>query len=177
MTDQENPERFYQALGRTIQVLRIDQGIDRKDFADRAGISYSYLTAIENGTRKASSKVLMAVADALGLRSHQLLADAQERHDRQPPSPKLALAPSLRMAVSPLPSMQQPRMRHPWFHGETADAVESSPVPVPGRAHRTPDQTGGDAGFLAAIARLLPGLSSDDRAMLLNLARKLSELG
>jgi DNA-binding XRE family transcriptional regulator len=177
MTDQENPERFYQALGRTIQVLRIDQGIDRKDLADRAGISYSYLTAIEHGTRKASSKVLMAVADALGLRSHQLLADAQERHDREPPPPKPAFAPSVRMAVSPLPSMQQPRMRRPWFHGETAEPRESPSAPVAGRIQETPDQTGDNAEFLAAIARLLPGLSSDDRAMLLSLARKLSELG
>ena len=68
--EREHPE-FYEALGRTVQVLRTDQGLDRRDLADRAGISYSYLAAIENGKKPPSSKVLFSIAGALGLLSHE----------------------------------------------------------------------------------------------------------
>ncbi len=64
-------------------MLRTDQSLDRKDLADRAGISYSYLAAIENGKKPPSSKVLFAIAGALGLLSHELLASVETRFRRQ----------------------------------------------------------------------------------------------
>ena len=58
---------FALALGRAIKVLRTLQGIDRKDLADRAGLSYSYLAEIENGKKSPSASAQKAIADALGL--------------------------------------------------------------------------------------------------------------
>ena len=58
---------FVEALGRTIKVLRTDLGIDRRTLAQEAGISYSYLTEIENGNKPPSSSVLGPIASALGM--------------------------------------------------------------------------------------------------------------
>jgi transcriptional regulator with XRE-family HTH domain len=70
---------FDQALGRTIQVLRTDRGQSRRDLADRADISYSYLSAIENGTKAASSRTVAAIAGSLGVHRHELVAAAEAR--------------------------------------------------------------------------------------------------
>ena len=70
---------LYEALGRTIRVLRTEQGLSRSDLAKRAGVSYSYLSAIENGTKPPSTKIQMLVARALGVHTHELLAAAEAR--------------------------------------------------------------------------------------------------
>ena len=159
---------FYEALGRTIQVLRTDQGLDRKDLAKRAEISYSYLAAIENGKKPPSSKVLFRIADALGLRSHEMLASVESRWALQ----------------SDHPRMERPTRRAAWFHG----AEEGAP-PVPGAAmaaapqpqferSNTPGQRAvpsSPAGFLMELQRLSDGLDDHDRDMVLDLARRLAE--
>lgn len=159
-TERERPE-FYEALGRTIQVLRTDQSLDRKDLADLAGISYSYLAAIENGKKPPSSRVLFAIARALGLHSHELLASVENRFQRRqaslPPAPRLA-APSRRQA---------------WFHGA------GSPPPDRGEAPSAPPAwlrpvPYSPAGFLMELDRLTRDLTDEDRDLVLGLARRLA---
>jgi len=70
---------FYDALGRTIQVIRTDLGLSRRELADRVGISYSYMAAIETGRKRPSSPVLLTIARRLGLQSHELLEAAERR--------------------------------------------------------------------------------------------------
>ena len=77
------PPGFAEALGRTIKVIRTDQGIERRDLAERAGISYSYITEIENGNKPPSSSVLGPIAAALGLRMSQLIESAEVRMETQ----------------------------------------------------------------------------------------------
>ena len=77
------PPGFAEALGRTIKVIRTDLGIERRDLAERAGISYSYITEIENGNKPPSSSVLGPIATALGLRMSQLIEAAEARMDTQ----------------------------------------------------------------------------------------------
>jgi len=74
---------FAEALGRTIKVIRTDLGIERRDLAERAGISYSYITEIENGNKPPSSSVLGPIATALGLRMSQLIEAAEGRMETQ----------------------------------------------------------------------------------------------
>ncbi|MBU1226079.1 MAG: helix-turn-helix domain-containing protein [Actinobacteria bacterium] len=162
--DRERPE-MYQALGRTIQVLRTDQGLDRKDLAERAGISYSYLAAIETGNKPPSSKVLFAIAEALGLRSHELMGAAESRHDRHHGS--------------------SPSRPGAWFHSKPApptvrtaayapapevDAMleDREDLPMNRNLPRSP------AGYLMELERLTAGLSDRDREMILDLARRLA---
>lgn len=57
-------------------------GLSRKEIAARAGISYPYLSQLETGARQGSPKALWAVADALGMRHHELQARAE---DAEPP--------------------------------------------------------------------------------------------
>jgi transcriptional regulator with XRE-family HTH domain len=169
--EHERPE-FYEALGRTIQVLRTDQSLDRKDLADRAGISYSYLAAIENGKKPPSSKVLFAIAGALGLLSHELLASVETRLRRryQPPAAPRFAAPSARQAwfhgapaAAPAPSRPADRL-HP-----SAFASASRPPPPPSGS--TPYSA---AGFLMELERLNEQLSDEDRDLVLGLARRLA---
>jgi transcriptional regulator with XRE-family HTH domain len=70
---------FAAAIGRTIKVIRTDLGIERRELATAVGISYSYLTEIENGNKPASSTVLRPIAHALGLRLSQLTEAAELR--------------------------------------------------------------------------------------------------
>ncbi|MBN2114404.1 MAG: helix-turn-helix transcriptional regulator [Acidimicrobiia bacterium] len=171
--EHERPE-FYAALGRTIQVLRTDQGLDRKDLADRAGISYSYLAAIENGKKPPSSKVLFAIASALGLLSHELLASVETRLRRQHQPGGTA---EFGAAVP----------RRAWFHGappasrraaaptalgyarEQAPArLSGTNAPTPGTTPRSP------SGFLIELERLNPLLDEGDRDLVVELARRLA---
>jgi len=166
--EREGPD-FYEALGRTIQVLRTDQSLDRKDLADRAGISYSYLAAIENGKKPPSSKVLFAIAGALGLHSHELLASVEGRVQRR------------RALGRQGPQLPAPSRRQPWFHGagvSPADRAEgpTAPTSAPAwapAAGREPVPYS-PAGFLLEIDRLTRVLSEEDRDMVLGLARHLA---
>ena len=172
--EHERPE-FYEALGRTVQVLRTDQGLDRKDLADRAGISYSYLAAIENGKKPPSSKVLFAIAGALGLLSHELLASVETRVRRQ-------------HQPAAVPRFAAPSERQAWFHSAPspgARVAASRPDPDWSRsaqfaaAPRPSGQASASvpysaAGFLMEMERLNPQLSDEDRDLVLGLARRLA---
>ena len=61
------PPGFAEALGRTIKVIRTDQGIERRELAERAGISYSYITEIENGQQAALVLRPRAYRDRVGI--------------------------------------------------------------------------------------------------------------
>ena len=73
---------YNEAMGRAIKVVRTEQGIERRELAEKAGISYSYLAEIENGNKPPSSQVLLAIAEALGLRPSELHATADSLPDR-----------------------------------------------------------------------------------------------
>jgi transcriptional regulator with XRE-family HTH domain len=91
MPARRDPLDLAQSLGRTIQVLRADAGVERSELADRARISYSYLSAIESGRKQPSGPVLGRIAAALGLRGHELLGAAERRLDRAGDSPERRL--------------------------------------------------------------------------------------
>jgi len=141
-------EGFYDALGHTIKVARADLGIERAELAERAGISYSYLAAIENGQKQPSSQVLLALAEALGLRSHELLESAENRRDRN------------LSANEEYPG---------WLSGKPARA------PMVAASMAAPAAPPLREDFVAELARLARGLSEEDKAVLVALARRLAE--
>jgi len=71
--------RLAAAIGRTIQVLRTDRGWSRKQFAARTGLSYSFLSEIENGVKQPSSRNFALIAGALDVAPGALLYDAERR--------------------------------------------------------------------------------------------------
>lgn len=140
---------FAEALGRTIRLLRIDTDIERRELAERAGISYSYLSAIENGTKTPSARLLYALAQALGVRDDELLVMARER-----------AAPADTEGVIPPPPA-------------APMAVAAAPAAAPRRVfrRRRPPHPAPDA---EELAELLEQLDPDDAAAVLDLARRLA---
>ena len=156
-------EGFYDALGHTIKVARTDLGIDRKVLAEMAGISYSYLAAIENGQKQPSSHVLLSLADALGLRTHELLESAEDRRVRG-------------MTVSEdLPSWLAGRPSSPPVAGAAPMAAARGPEPAEAMYAAAPapepDRT---EAFLEELVELARDLPEEDRQLLLHMARKLT---
>ena len=56
---------FYEGLGRAIKVARTAMGLERKELAERAGVSYAYLSDIETGRGRPGSRSFLAIAEAL----------------------------------------------------------------------------------------------------------------
>ena len=84
MPDEETPAASAKSadpgggLGRAIRLLRTARDLGRRALAERAGLSYSYLSEIETGKKVPSAKSLGAIAGALGLPPHELLATADK---------------------------------------------------------------------------------------------------
>src|SRR6266545_2322629 len=97
---------FFEALGRAIKVLRAERGLERKELAEASGVSYPYLSEIENGKKQPSSKAVLALAEALGVAPSDLLAMAEQRAGSSGPPPPPA-SPSL-----PSPSFPSDRTTH-----------------------------------------------------------------
>lgn len=63
------------------RIARSLSGLDQKELAARAEIDRSYLSMIETGTRKASTKTLENIAAALHLPFHIFVFLGMERED------------------------------------------------------------------------------------------------
>ncbi|MBI5158090.1 MAG: helix-turn-helix transcriptional regulator [Acidimicrobiia bacterium] len=144
---------FATALGHTIKVLRTDRGVERKDLADKAGLSYSHLAAIEAGQKQPSPQALVAIAEALGLRSHELLESVEmrrERTERRPGDPW-------------------------WLTGDAAIQPAAMSVPSPAMRLAMNPPTEDLADFVREITDLAEHLGIKERAAILHLARKLAD--
>ena len=64
-------------------MLRTERGMERKDLAEAAGLSYAYLSEIETGKKRGSSKALYVIAEALGVRPSEILV-LGDRYASQP---------------------------------------------------------------------------------------------
>ena len=60
------------AMGKRIAQLREDRGMTQKQLADRAGISVTFLSEVENGKRNISMGKLLSIADELDTTSDYL---------------------------------------------------------------------------------------------------------
>lgn len=182
---------FAEAVGRTIKVIRTDLGIDRRTLAERAGISYSYLTEIENGNKPPSSSVLRQIAGALGMRMSQLTEAAELRleaqsaaagellaefgplYDRTPPTQPDAPASGTTPAVGAGPAAPVPL---PPFSLETRDSVRSRRASSRDWAMQ-PSLRGPDRelrSIMLEMERLLRRMAPDDIQRLLDFARRLA---
>ena len=109
----EEDPGYYESLGRAVKVARTQQDLSRKTLAERAGVSYAYLSDIETGRGRPSSKALMAVAGALGRSPAELLQEA-ELYGAMRDLSTARVAPD---AAPPSPASEQDRS---WFHATPA---------------------------------------------------------
>jgi len=153
---QGHPFGFGKALGRTIKVLRTDLGLRRRELAERAGISYSYITEIENGNKPPSASVLNPIAAALGVRMSELMHMAEGRMDAQGsernlPSPQEEPVDDLG-SVSPASRMLAAYPMQPSLRGPNRDLRAA----------------------VIELERLLRYMAPDDIERLLDYARRLA---
>ena len=139
---------FYAALGRAIRVTRTEQGLERKELARLAGLSYPYLSEIEKGKKRASTEALLPIARALGLRQSELL----ERTER------LLEHGLSRSDLAPTPRRRSRQSR------ELARVYRLAPA----RA-----ESAGEAGLQELLSRA-GHLAADDFNRVLDLVRRLA---
>lgn len=70
-------EALRRALGKAIGIRRLELGLKRNDLRDRSGLSYPYIAELENGTKRGSTRALVALAGALELSLSELLERAE----------------------------------------------------------------------------------------------------
>jgi transcriptional regulator with XRE-family HTH domain len=77
----EEDVEFYLGLGKAVASMRKSKGLSRKQLAVRAGVSYPYLSEIENGRKRLSARALLLVSRALDVKPFQLLEAAEALTD------------------------------------------------------------------------------------------------
>jgi transcriptional regulator with XRE-family HTH domain len=108
-------------LGPAIKLRRVELGISRRELADAAGLSYPYVAEIENGAKPGSANARQAIAEALGMRQHELLAWSEA----------LAARPRTPAAGPPVPATPPPpRPSAPPPPLPPAPAASRSPAPL-----------------------------------------------
>ena len=164
MKPKDDPGRrpgYDAALGRAFKVLRTEQGLERRELAERAGISYSYLAEIENGNKPPSSKVLMALAEVLDVRPAQLHAAADSLRDG------MLTGSSTRSRLSDIAASAE----RAWSPNvlrrvvtEPSEQVSPAP-PVPAERQQTLDQ----------LHQHMEHMSDDDLEMMLSIVQRLGQ--
>ena len=64
-----------EAVGSSLRAARSEQSRTLRDVARQARVSLGYLSEVERGQKEASSELLNAICDALGLQLSALLSD------------------------------------------------------------------------------------------------------
>ena len=153
---------FLAAYGEVVQELRNELGLDRKGLAEAADISYSYLSAIESGQKIPSGTFQNNLAKALGVEVSQLLAMANDQ-----------------LAATNLePEAEMGRSEFLFQEGTSLQySADASPGPAHTRTLASPGHDRGmsQSGALAELRALLPNMSPEDAAMVVSMARRLSE--
>lgn len=80
MSDKER-DAARVGLGRAIELRRVQLGYKRKDLAERASLSYPYISELEKGGKEPSAKALRQIAEALHLGVAELVALGEEFRD------------------------------------------------------------------------------------------------
>ena len=112
-------------LGRRVAELRKQQGLLQKDLAEKAGISVSFLSEVENDRRTPGAEILLKIADSLGASLDYLVRGKDARPEPKP----LTIPPSLQAAAE----------QEYWSYSLTADLLRAQ-ASVLGR--RTPGGRG-----------------------------------
>jgi transcriptional regulator with XRE-family HTH domain len=82
----DNAAKAQQGLGRAIEVRRVHLGLKRKDLAEKAKLSYPYISELENGGKEPSAKALRQIADALDMGVAELIAMGEQYRESDNPA-------------------------------------------------------------------------------------------
>jgi transcriptional regulator with XRE-family HTH domain len=79
LTKREAAARIKIVLGETVRARRKKLGLSQEEFAHRAGVRPTYLSAIERGERNPALENLCAIANALGVPLAELFRFREKR--------------------------------------------------------------------------------------------------
>lgn len=119
-------------LGARIAELRKERGWTQRELADRAGITPTYISEIENArTGNVGSAILLEIADALGASLDYLLGRRETRNEEAP----LTIPANLSEAAA----------KKGWSYAETRDLLRAKKMVVARRTEskrrvRTPEE-------------------------------------
>jgi len=74
---------YRQALGAVVTQLRTGRTWSQETLAEKTGYSTTYVSGLEHGHRNPSLEMIQAIAQALGLRPSQLLAQAERKQAKR----------------------------------------------------------------------------------------------
>lgn len=78
MQPRQTAEKLSEALARQITALRMEKGLSKVQTANRAGLSTSFVTDLENGKRRPTVETLVKLAWAFGLAPSAMLAKCEQ---------------------------------------------------------------------------------------------------
>lgn len=114
--------------GQRVATLRQKQGLTQRQLADRADISPTFISDIENDKRNVSSTVLLKIADALGT-SLDYLMRGEPKESGNPPSSPRSIPPELEAAAE----------ENGWSYADTVDLLEAKQMVLARRSSRRQD--------------------------------------
>lgn len=174
-----------EAFGRAVKVIRTGLDLGRRELAERAGLSYSYVAEIEGGRKAASRSAQYAIARALGMSASELLAAAEEWAARIREAPRAAeasfsdvdahLSESSKAEEGGALGARVRQLR--WFKDSAAtrvwDRSDLRPAGSLLRSSKPADER--LVACLAELRRLLERMPAEDRERVLDLARRLAK--
>jgi transcriptional regulator with XRE-family HTH domain len=176
----ESPE-FYEGLGRAIKVARTAMGLERKELAELAGVSYAYLSDIETGRGRPGSRSFLAIAEALQRSPSELMREAEiyrarisgeevepQRLPGSSPDSEIQARMARMSEAAPSPAARR------WFHAGRmlAEAEMDLATEETVRLTGSPEDFGGETPQ-EELHRLVDGLSPEDAEVVLALVRRL----
>jgi transcriptional regulator with XRE-family HTH domain len=99
MSNDERRQQGRDQLAAGLRSRREGLGLSRREVADRSGLSYPYVSQLENGDREPSLDALARLAGALATSTEELLAVPVQRLGLSAPAPLRAPAPLLTEAA------------------------------------------------------------------------------
>jgi transcriptional regulator with XRE-family HTH domain len=125
--------RLRAVIGATLRRRRQSQARTLREVAKAAGVSLTYLSEVERGCKEASSEVLEAICDALGLVLSDLLFEVAEELVRQEVRgalPRIGFVPDRRDPLAdPLPMARPVPTRRPASPPASASTSASASIP------------------------------------------------
>ena len=70
---------FREEFGKLVREQRQANGLQLRDLAEKAHLSYSYLSELERGVKECSSTTMECLADGLGVELHDLIIETGYR--------------------------------------------------------------------------------------------------
>lgn len=175
---------FFKGLGRAIKVARTAMGMERKELAELARVSYAYLSDIETGRGRPGSGSFLAIAEALERSPSELMREAEiyrariAGEDVPAPRPVASSSPEseIQARIARMSDAAPSPAARRWFHaGRMLAAAEMDLSMEPASDATLTEFLDAGEGTTAheELQRLVGDLSTEDAEAVLTLVRRL----